>query len=530
MVFQDPMSSLNPVIPVGLQVTEVLLRHSDVTRAEARDEATELLRRCGIPDPRRRLKEYPHQMSGGMRQRALIAIALACKPSLLICDEPTTALDVTIQAQVLELLKELVNDLGTAMIMITHDLGVVAGLCDFVNVMYSGRVVESASRRELFAHPRHRYTEGLLASIPRLDSPRGEPLRPIRGTPRDVVSWSQACAFAPRCDHADEACLTADLALVADGPGDHRMRCVHPAARPEGSAEAMSAGDDSLLQVSGPQGPLPDQAGCGVRPDGRSRPGGGRGRPGRGPRADVRPGGGVRLRQVHPGPRTAAAGRADRRLGDLRRHRRPRTLKPEPLRRLRRRMQMVFQDPLSSLNPRQSVESLLVEPLQVHGLSAQDTEEYGRDSASSHLAKAAAMLEVVGLPRSSLSRYPHEFSGGQRQRIGIARAIVLNPDLVIADEPVSALDVSVQAQVINLLEDLQELLGLTYLVIAHDLAVVRHISDTVGRHVPGSAGRGGAERRALRPSAAPVHDRVDVGHPGPGSRRRGLSGADPAAR
>lgn len=229
MVFQDPMSSLNPVIPVGLQVTEVLLRHSDVSSAQAKSEATELLRRCGIPDPGRRLKEYPHQLSGGMRQRALIAIALACKPALLICDEPTTALDVTIQAQVLELLKELVADLDTAMIMITHDLGVVAGLCDFVNVMYSGRVVESATRQELFAHPRHRYTEGLLASIPRLDSPRGEPLRPIRGTPRDVVSWSKACAFAPRCDHADDACARSDLALVADGPGAHRMRCVHPA-------------------------------------------------------------------------------------------------------------------------------------------------------------------------------------------------------------------------------------------------------------------------------------------------------------
>ena len=232
MVFQDPMSSLNPVVPIGIQVTEVLLRHSGVSRAEARTEAEELLRRCGIPDPARRLREYPHQLSGGMRQRALIAIALACKPALLICDEPTTALDVTIQAQVLELLKELVADLDTAMIMITHDLGIVAGLCDFVNVMYSGRVVESATRQELFAHPRHRYTEGLLASIPRLDSARGEPLRPIRGTPRDVVSWSRACAFAPRCDHADEACATPDLALVVDGPGDHRMRCVHPAPLP----------------------------------------------------------------------------------------------------------------------------------------------------------------------------------------------------------------------------------------------------------------------------------------------------------
>ena len=229
MVFQDPMSSLNPVVPIGTQVTEVLLRHQDVTRAQARAEAEDLLRRCGIPDPGRRLREYPHQLSGGMRQRALIAIALACKPALLICDEPTTALDVTIQAQVLELLKELVRDLGTAMVMITHDLGVVAGLCDFVNVMYAGRIVEQAGRRDLFAHPRHRYTEGLLNSIPRLDAPRGDPLQPIPGTPRDTVAWSKACAFAPRCTHADDACVTPDLALEPMGRSGHRVRCVHPA-------------------------------------------------------------------------------------------------------------------------------------------------------------------------------------------------------------------------------------------------------------------------------------------------------------
>ncbi|WP_152361614.1 ABC transporter ATP-binding protein [Microlunatus speluncae] len=240
MVFQDPMSSLNPVLPIGLQVTEVLRRHQDITKAAARDEAEDLLRRCGIPDPGRRLREYPHQLSGGMRQRALIAIALACKPKLLICDEPTTALDVTIQAQVLELLGELVHDLGTAMIMITHDLGVVAGLCDSVNVMYSGKVVETAGRRELFAHPQHRYTEGLLSSIPRLDAPRGEPLRPIPGTPRDVVAWSKACAFAPRCRYADEECVRPDLQLIDSVRPDHPVRCVHPVD----SADPGREGDD----------------------------------------------------------------------------------------------------------------------------------------------------------------------------------------------------------------------------------------------------------------------------------------------
>ena len=235
MVFQDPMSSLNPVVPIGTQVAEVLHAHNQINRSDAYSESESLLRRCGIPDPNRRLKEYPHQLSGGMRQRALIAMALACRPQLLICDEPTTALDVTIQAQVLELLKELVTDAGTAMIMITHDLGVVAGLCDQVNVMYAGRIVESASRADLFSAPRHRYTHGLLASIPRLDAERGEPLHPIPGTPRDTVAWAKACAFAPRCRHVTDECVRADLEL-APVPGsatdDHLVRCVHPAEEP----------------------------------------------------------------------------------------------------------------------------------------------------------------------------------------------------------------------------------------------------------------------------------------------------------
>lgn len=235
MVFQDPMTSLNPVLTIGRQVTEVLRVHTEKDREARRDEAEQLLRRVGIPDPGRRLKEYPHQLSGGMRQRALIAIALACKPRLLIADEPTTALDVTIQAQVLELLSDLVRDTGTAMIMITHDLGVVAGLCDRVNVMYSGRIVETASRTELFAHPRHRYTEGLLASIPRLDAPRGEPLHPIPGTPRDTVPWSTSCAFAPRCRHVVDGCSQPDLQLRPDSQrADHLVRCANPAPVTEG--------------------------------------------------------------------------------------------------------------------------------------------------------------------------------------------------------------------------------------------------------------------------------------------------------
>ncbi|GAB3504285.1 peptide/nickel transport system ATP-binding protein [Amycolatopsis cihanbeyliensis] len=226
MVFQDPLSSLNPVVPIGLQITEVIERHQGMRRRKARLEAVELLNRVGIPDPDRRIGEYPHQLSGGMRQRALIAIALACKPRLLIADEPTTALDVTIQAQILNLLAELVSGTDTALIMITHDLGVVAGLCDTVNVMYGGRIVERADRHSLFAEPRHPYTHGLLASIPRLDLPRGNKLMPIRGSVADNIPWDHGCAFAPRCPNAIDRCVEVTPELVEDRGG--MLRCHNP--------------------------------------------------------------------------------------------------------------------------------------------------------------------------------------------------------------------------------------------------------------------------------------------------------------
>ncbi|MFC7550556.1 ABC transporter ATP-binding protein [Plantactinospora sp. GCM10030261] len=227
MIFQDPLSSLNPVVPIGRQVAEVLERHQGRDRRQAMRESRELLDAVGIPDPARRLSEYPHQISGGMRQRALIAIALACKPRLLIADEPTTALDVTIQAQILTLLKELVDDTGTALIMITHDLGVVAGLCDTVNVLYGGKVVETAGRHELFAQPRHPYTHGLLGSVPRLDSERGERLNAIPGSVADNIPWSEGCAFAPRCERVVDACVGAAPPLEPTARGG-RLRCNNP--------------------------------------------------------------------------------------------------------------------------------------------------------------------------------------------------------------------------------------------------------------------------------------------------------------
>lgn len=244
MVFQDPMSSLNPVITVGVQLTEVIRRHEDVTKKEAQHRAASLLERVGIPDPVRRLREYPHQLSGGMRQRVLIAIALACGPRLLIADEPTTALDVTIQAQVLEVLKDLVADTDAALLMITHDLGVVAGLCDQVNVMYSGRIVESTERDTLFAQPRHPYTGGLLASIPRLDTPRGERLVPIPGSPTQTIPWDHGCAFAPRCHHRIDACTEVTPPLADDG--DRLLRCHNPLPRTDRTNPTGAAREGSL--------------------------------------------------------------------------------------------------------------------------------------------------------------------------------------------------------------------------------------------------------------------------------------------
>ena len=476
MIFQDPMSSLNPVHTVGTQIGEALRIHRDASARQARAAALELLHRVGIPDASSRVDDYPHQFSGGMRQRVMIAMALACGPKLLIADEPTTALDVTIQAQIVALVRDLRRDFGMAVIWITHDLGVVADMADRVAVMYGGRVVEEGTVDEIYASTRHPYTMGLLRSVPRLGEEVPVKLEEIPGAPPDMRVDVGHCAFAPRCPYADHRSLAGRPPLEpTDQPG-HSVACWHwrelaaagVAERPLPALQQRSATDASPLlelrdlkthfaihrgffgrragvvrAVDGvdlaiPRGTtlgLVGESGCGKTTLGRTV---------------------MRLEQPTAGELRFDGSEITRAAGDELRH-------------VRRRMQMIFQDPYSSMNPGMRVEDIVAEPMRIHRVGTR----------SEMQSRVAGLLERVGLAASSASRYPHEFSGGQRQRIVIARALALDPELIVCDEPVSSLDVSVQAQIINLLGDLQRELGVTYLFIAHDLAVVKHISHEV---------------------------------------------------
>ena len=473
MIFQEPMTSLNPLLTVGFQIMEPLRLHKGLSGAAARDRAIELLRLVGIPEPERRLGQYPHQFSGGMRQRVMIAIGISCDPKLIIADEPTTALDVTIQAQILELMKDLTERLGIALILITHNLGIVARYADRIAVMYAGRLVEQADTTTLFANPRHPYTQGLLRSVPRLDLPRPDRLATIEGLPPNLATAPDGCRFAPRCPHALPLCEARPVAERTDVGGlsaCHRWRDIasgalaradtdEPLAPHRAPGEValevtaltkhFSAGglgrrrgvvraveDVSLSVREGETLGLIGESGCGKSTLGRLILG-----------LEDPTSGSIRY-QGHD-------------LADVRGATR---------RRLRREVQVIFQDPFSSLNPRKTVARIIEEPLRVYGL---------RKGAAARRERVQELLDLVGLRPEMAERYPHELSGGQRQRVGIARALSMEPKFIVCDEAVSALDVSIQGQIVNLLVRLQQELGLTYLFIGHDLAVVRQIAGEV---------------------------------------------------
>ncbi|MEM0907452.1 MAG: ABC transporter ATP-binding protein, partial [Pseudomonadota bacterium] len=473
MVFQDPMTSLDPLFTVGAQISEVLVRHKGLSAAEAEARAVELLDLVHIPYPDKRARQHPHEFSGGMRQRVLIAMALASEPELLIADEPTTALDVTVQAGILDLLAELQQRLSLSVLMITHDLGVVAKLCDRVAVMYAGEIVEDGPAAQMLSQPMHPYTAGLLSATPSLFDQRSR-MTTIKGQPPDLRTIKTACSFRPRCANQTEACAIAPP-LTSLGAGRGRLACYHPMTAPPASPTAEAPNGAERPQSAAPL--------VSVRDLTVTFPLGARTLFGRqellravdGVSFDIMPGETLGLVGESGSGKTtlgrALIGAAPIASGTVRFEGEDIThASRRAWRSLRRDMQLIFQDPYSSLNPRMTVFEIVAEPLIVHGVE----QDHSRLEE-----RVGTLLELVGLPADAAQRYPYAFSGGQRQRVGIARALALEPKFIIADEPVSALDVSIRAQVVNLMQDLQGKLGLTYLFIAHDLAVVRHIASRV---------------------------------------------------
>ena len=520
MVFQDPMTALNPMYQVGWQVAECVRLHRKAPRGEAWARAVELLGAVGLPEPAQVAHRYPHELSGGMRQRVVIAMAIANEPELLIADEPTTALDVTVQAQILDLLAAIRAETGAAMILISHDLGVVAGVADRVLVMYAGKAVEVGSVGDVFAAPRMPYTAGLLASLPSLDR-RRERLASIAGTPPTGLGYGKGCAFAPRCPIAATECAeqpalisvgTAHVAACHFAADNTRLTGAQPLPARVSAAETLQEGeqdsradeaaDDIVLTVRNLTKHFRVR-GAGFRDF-----------------STVQAVSGVDL-ELRAGRCLALVGESgcgkstlaklllrleEPTSGSIRLNGRELTsLSDDDMRPIRRQIQMVFQDPYSSLNPRLSVGEIVGEPLIVHKIP---------DRAE----RISALLTSVGLDPASGVRFPGEFSGGQRQRIGIARALALEPQTIVLDEPVSALDVSIQASVLNLLRDLQRKQNMAYLFIAHDLAVVRQVADDVAVMYLGViVERGPADQIYSRPahpytnallSAVPVPDPV----------------------
>ena len=479
MIFQEPMTSLNPVLSVGTQITEVLRRHQGLSRKKARRACLEMLEMVHLPEPARRLREYPHQLSGGMKQRVMIAIALACRPGLLIADEPTTALDVTIQEQILGLIRELRAALGTAVLLITHNLGVVAENADRVGVMYAGRIVEEGDLASVLHHPCHPYTVKLLASLPSAPR-RGEALQTIEGRVPPAHRFPPGCRFAERCHKAMPVCRDIDPPLFPVGTG-HRAACLlHDATlmgrrvdvrelrnpAPPAPRPADRRDDSVLLGVHGLKLWFPVKRGLLQRTaaqvravdgvDLAVRKGTTMGLVGESGSGKTTLGRAV-LQLIRPtAGKVIFDGRDLTRLGRT-------ALKP-----YRRRLQVVFQDPFGSLDPRMTVGETILEGMAAHRLGA------GR---AERLRRTRELMEKVGLDPHMAGRYPHEFSGGQRQRIAIARALAVQPEFIVCDEAASALDVSVQAQILNLLKALQAELGLTYLFISHDLTVVEYLAD-----------------------------------------------------
>lgn len=495
MIFQEPMSAFDPVFTIGSQITEVILSQKTGTKKQAQERAIHLLQRVGIPEPALRMKQYPNELSGGMLQRAMIAMALACGPELLIADEPTTALDVTIQAQILHLLQELKTEFQMSILLITHDMGIAAEMADRILVMYAGQVVEQATVQQLFELPHHPYTRGLLQSITTLDSEHGAKLYSIEGTIPSLAELPSGCRFHPRCPYATDRCVKDSPPLFhvngrqsacwyaeeliqepdwkTSEPATHFPAASQPVVNihstPGNEREhEHSQFKANLIEVEQLSKLYPIQKSLLTRPasfihavDNVS----------------------FSIRQGETFGLVGESGSGKSTLGRLILHLEDATAgkvrfqgnevtKQDSvgLLRARRNMQMIFQDPYGSVNPRWKVGDIIAEPLKVHR-SVSARERRGR---------VEELLQSVGLNPGWYDRYPHEFSGGQRQRIGIARAIALNPQFILADEAVSALDVSVQAQIINLLQDLQQERGLTYLFIAHGLNIVRHISDRIG--------------------------------------------------